>query len=355
MKAKRALTPAAKAPESVIASAAPPMVMPNALRQYLEQLEVGNLLADADEARAWDIVIRGLEMSAAGHIIAGHQLKRLRAELPAGKFAAELAERQIARRTAYEAIQVYDAFASMPEISCVRTCAQLGFKKTLALCDLTPDEFTALANGDEVRGLTYEQATEMSVRDLDTHLKEWKRQHDDEVAGLRSQLAADAERLRAVTLENRVLRNRLEGRPDPSATPPWATTMRMEAAVLTEHLRISLHELREHTREILIEKAGVALPEDPQGSRRAALAANVFCQLQAVMAETQALLQPLLEHYPEAAAGLPGPLAWMEPEEVEQFTAARQMLLQEHQSQAKSREAQRANAQPGRRGRPRKV
>jgi hypothetical protein len=280
--------------QSSSTAVAPPLDMPKALQQYLAQLDVAELLTTADETRAWEVVSRGMEMSAAGTIIAGHQLRRLRSTLAAGRFAAELAERRIARQSAYDAIKTYELFASMEEIGAVRALGQLGLTKARALENWSEEEVNALASGEEVRGLTFDTAAEMSTRDLETHLKIWKRENDEVLAAATSETARLRAKAEQTEIKLHTAEQALKFRDQHAVQPPWFKALKVEAAMVSETLDHALEQLEPLTQSNLF---APGLPKD-QAAFREQAAGCLFHALTATVMRSRALLARIATGFP---------------------------------------------------------
>lgn len=296
---KKSLPPAPVASASVPAPMAA-LDMPQALRQYLSQQELTNLVDSADEARAWEALSRGLEMQVAGAIIAGYHAKRLRAQLGRGSFLSGLSERRIANQTAYDAIKTYELFASFEEVGSLRALGNLGLTKSRALADLSTGEIASLAEGEEVCGLTYERASEMSTRELQEHLKHWRQQHDEALVAERERNARLEADLASQRRKSHQLEQELKYRSGKDL-PPWYRSTRIEAAATAETLDASLGEL-ENLVAVPLFRPG-AETEDEQLYLRRQVAGVVYHGLAAGAARITHLLRRIEETYGEAVTG----------------------------------------------------
>ena len=234
-------SPAADQPVAELVSPS----MPEQLRSYLQRVQLQYAALPDNIEEAWGLVARGLQMEATGRIIAGYHLKQLRESLPSQGFSAGLAERAIPRRSAYDAIDAYELFSALPSEESIRALAQIGITKVRALGFQSPEEYAEFAEGKQVRGLTYDQAVEMSSRELTDHQRQWQAEHDDEVAKWKAK-AHQAE------VERDTARNEAAARLKEHAAilaaedmPAFAFATRQEAMVLGEKIAFAIESLEE--------------------------------------------------------------------------------------------------------------
>ncbi|MGQ0622753.1 MAG: hypothetical protein ACT4QA_23090 [Panacagrimonas sp.] len=321
----------------------------DALRGYLERMQPTALLTPANEAEAWDMAVRALQISTAGAITAGYQFKRLRAQLPAGGFSAGLAERQIPRRTAYDAIEAFDLFSAFPEIELCELFAQLGLSRVRCLSALSLDEFLALAAGQEVRGITYEQAADISVRDLDAHLKEWQANHDTEANTLREQLKRAQTEAEVARLEATALRRQLGQEADVSPSPAWYRSARREISAVCEGLSLYLAEAQRVSQELIFAAPGWGQTDC---EFRTLLATLGFHQLRGLYSG----LAMLLSDYERAFSGqlddATHPLLKLDDDERMALLEHRQRIVGDIDTGRKKRAVENAADVPRTRGRP---
>lgn len=325
--------------------------MPKALQGYLERMQPAALLTPATEAEAWDMAARALHISAAGAIAAGFQFKRLRAQLPAGGFSAGLAERQIPRSTAYDAIEAFDLFSSFPEIELSERFGQLGLSRVRCLGELSLEEFSALAAGQEVRGITYDQAAGMSVRDLDAHLCEWKREHDEELRRTQSDLDRASARADLAEAQLDQAKADLANRAKLDALPDWYRVAQAESPALTEGMAIYLADLVRVIHGHIL-SAPRKTANDKSLARMAA--SRSYLGLAGVVAEAQLAMQELLDSF--GAEAITGEqqvaVAALNKGELLALAEQRVRMLDMAASQRQTRETMRAAEQPRGRGRP---
>lgn len=332
--------PVVQAPVRALAQVDMPATITGYLHQALGSLNIE--LATGNDEQAWTAVSKGMELEAAGKILAGRALVHLRQTLDSGAFSAGLAERSIPRRTAYDAIDTYALFASLPDGESVRALAQLGVTKSMSLARWPTEQIAALAHGEEINGLTIEQAAEMSTRELDAIAK---------------QAMQEGARVKALESENLRLKERLElsakmakdlGRLEANeAVPLFAREVREEAMFVSETMMISLQSLEDTADASLF--AEIKHPERMRW--QTASARTLYHALATPVARALALMERA-----KAVMGDDSDTALvvdsqLEPSELKRFETMRDALLQRLQAEKQDRDDQRANTQPGRRGR----
>lgn len=314
------------------------------LQTYLESTlgQIGDI--SGDPAKLWDAGQRGLQMEVAGRILAGRAFQALSESVEPRTLSSELAARGIARRTFYDAIDLYELFAAMPQLEFVRTCAQIEFSKVRELVRLPREEALALAAGKKVRGITIEAAASLPTREFAEALR------DPELvkAGRKiATLEADKEGLQAEVKE---LKGALKHRYEALKMPDFAAHARQESVALAEQVSLSITAFE----ELLTEKLGSkeAISTYPEWRERAA--GTMYHSLRAVHARTQALLAKMEEEFSESVTGKIDYEHSFSEGELEIAKDSLGIILKRHKTLAENRDAERANAKGGR-GRPRIV
>lgn len=161
--------------------------MPDTLQRYVAET-IGHIdQAGVDDDALWSIGERGLQMEMAGRLIAGRAFMDLSTRVDKLTLASELRNRAIPRSTFYSVIEVYRTVEPLPRLDAVRSFVALGHTKMRDTASWSEDERLALAQGEEVRGLTIDQAVAMPTREFQKLAKA-----DDELARER-QRRIDAE------------------------------------------------------------------------------------------------------------------------------------------------------------------
>lgn len=344
---KAASNPPVQAP--VLRVQAPGLDVPGPLRAYLETT-LGQVASVSDDPDAlWQLAERGLQMEIAGKIIAGRACQQLRDSLEAPDISAELSRRMIPKSSFYQAIEVYQLFAELPDLRVVQALAQLGITKALATKKWDDKEHLALATGKEVRGITLDAAVDMSTRDLDAHLKAWQEENDDKVAKLQKDLAQSE-------TQNDILRNQVKQLARAGAAlqaeedlPHFALVVRQEFMALTEAMSFALDNLEAIAGEHLF--ADVKHPE--RHKFQPVAAGTAYFALAGIHARAQQLLQRIEKEF-KGVGGMVTTDQQLTAAEIKRFQEQRDQLVAMHQAEAKKRDDARENNRPGKRGAKRK-
>jgi len=292
----------------------------------------------------WAVAQRAFEMEMAGRVVAGRALLELSKRLDQAEFAEELTRRHVSRSAYYNAVAVYQAFAELPDEQSVQTFGQLGQTKAITLLTWTPEERLAFAKGQKVRGLTVDQAVEMSAREF----AEAARDPELIKAGKKiAALEADNEGLEAEVKE---LKGALKHRYEALKMPDFAAHARQEAVALAEQMTLSITALEDVVTDRLIgDKEAKTYPE---WAERAA--GTLYHSLRSVHARTEELLAKIHAQWGKPVTGKLDFEHSLTDGELQMAKDALGIVLKRHKTLAENRDAERANAKGGR-GRPRTV
>lgn len=322
------------------------LAMPASVSDYLQQA-LGTLdleLATASADQAWSAAQRGLQLETAGKILAGRALIHLRETLEKREFSAGLADRGIARSTAYDSIEVYNLFAALPDGTSVRALGQIGATKVMAFRQWAHDDLAALAQGEEVHGLTLDQVADLSAREVQALVKQAE-QKDAAIGRLESEKTKLETELRRLREDARKTRS-LQALED---LPPFAREAREEAMVLSEQIMLAVELLEDVAGRCLLAEV-----DHPERLRwQPAAAATMVHAVGAPLARAAHLLRRLQQAFPTETAGAPDADALLEPGEARLFLTSRDRLAGRAAEAFTARADARANSTPGKRGRKR--
>lgn len=323
-----------------------PLAMPASISGYLQQA-LGTLdleLATASADQAWSAAQRGLQLETAGKILAGRALIHLRDALEKREFSAGLADRGIARSTAYDSIEVYNLFAALPDGASVRALGQIGATKVMAFRQWAHGDLAALANGEEVHGLTLDQVAELSAREVQALVKQAQAQ-DAAIGRLESEKAR---------LETELNKHRQQARAQAALRasedlPMFAREPREEALVASESMMQSLELVDDSVLRNLLAEV-----DHPESLRwQPAAARTVAYALAPVAMRIGRLIKELRERFGDSVIGPLDADSFLEPSEALQLMMGRQQLIKQAMELAQGRDDARANTTPGKRGRKR--
>ncbi len=317
------------------------LAMPAQLQSYLEQTLGRFESITGDPESLWAAGQRGLQMETAGKILAGRAFKELRETLEPGLFSAELAQRLIARRTAYDAIEVYELFAALPDIGVVQAMAQLGITKAMAIKAWDKKEQLALASGKAVRGITLDAAVELSTREFEQKIR------DPELVKADKKIAALEATKEGLQAEVKELKGQIRHRYETLNMPEFAARARQEGVALAEQITLSLTAMEDLVRDHLIDNKEAK--QFPDWKNRAA--GTVFHAALSSQARLQALLERMQEEFGDTVTGKLDFEFTLSKGEAEIAKDALGVIQKRHTDLAHNREADRKN-QKGGRGRP---
>jgi hypothetical protein len=337
----RAQVPAS--PGGLLATAASPV------REYLaETLGVVDL-AGQDEDTLWAISDRGEQMEMAGRLIAGLANRELCTLVHNQQLTEELRRRGKTRRAFYYSIELLAAFEALPDARCVHSLAQVGFTRFREVLAWTPEERVRFAGGEEVRGITLEEAVGMSSRQFCEAERDWRLRNDDRLQKLERERAQLQTQLDIAKNQNKLLARAGAALQTEEDLPPFALVVRQEFLAITESMSFGLDNLQAIAAENLFREI-----QHPEAHRFQPVAAGTaYFALRAIHARAGALLTQIQETYGDdiGAVTLDHQLTAAE---IKRFQEARALLLAQHQAKTKAREDARENNRPGKRGAKRK-
>jgi len=316
--------------------------LPKPLQAYLESTlgHIGEIAHDAEQL--WDVGMRGLQLEIAGRILAGRAFQALSESLEPRTLSAELAARNIPRRSFYDAIDVYEMFAVLPQVEFVRACAQIEFSKIREMGRLPREEFLALASGKKIRGITLDAAAGMTVREFADAVR------DPELVKASKKVAALQADKEGLAAELKELKGALKHRYENLKMPDFAAHARQESIALAEQMSLSVAAFEELIGERLsTDKEAKLYPEWVTRS-----AGTAYHSLRSVHARTQMLLERMEEQYGPEVTGKVDYEHTLSEGELLIARDSLAIILKRHKVEAENREADRANAKGGR-GRPR--
>lgn len=323
--------------------------IPAPIKAYL-QATLGQVAQVGDDPTSlWAIGERSLQMETAGKILAGKAFIALRESLPPREFSAGLAERNIARSSAYHAIDAWQMFSGLDDLSSVQALAQIGVTKALALRHMTPDEHRALADGEIVRGLSIDQLAEMSSREVQQQQREWQLAHDDAIQKLEREKAQLKNQLDIVTNQKNQLARAGQALQAEEDMPLFALTVRQEFLAQTEAMTFALDNLQLIAGENLFTE--LKHPEAPRWQPVAA--STAFFALAGLQARVQQLMTAIAETYPDNVSMVTNE-AQLTAAELKRYAEQRDQLIGMAKAAAKKRDDDRQNNVPGKRGAKRK-
>ncbi|WP_029890954.1 hypothetical protein [Polycyclovorans algicola] len=153
------------------------------LRAYIERSELMPKLDVAAPEHRRNELKKCRDAGVVAGVMQGYWLADIQASEGGEALRAACAELNIGKSTCYYAIAQFQLFNQFEDIEVVQALGALEPTKFRAL-SFQPEEWTELAKGESVKGITLDSAVEMSQRDLLAQQREWQLKHDDTVANL---------------------------------------------------------------------------------------------------------------------------------------------------------------------------
>lgn len=263
--------------------------MPAPLQAFLEDTMSRIAQLGDDTESLWAIGHRGLQMEIAGRLVAGRAFQEISARAEKKQIVSDLKMRGIPTTSFYEAIGIYEVFAAFPDVEFVRACAQLDATKLRQVARWSPEERLALASGESVRGITIEQAADMSSREFIAATK------PPEVARLEADKELLESRFKKIEAELKVERDKQSTRPVLTEADAWRRDVRIESATVSD---AALFHLAELDRLVAHVDTSPHQPRDEDGRRQD----KALCT--ALLLHLRSVAEQALQMFHEAAATL---------------------------------------------------
>ena len=198
-----------------------------------------------------------------------------------GSINREAASLGVSRRTIYNAIDAYDVASRIPS-EFVQALAQLDFTKLLILKRLDDVELVDFVQGNEVRGLTYDEAIGLSTREFEQRIKDAHVTNEQ----LENELASTKLRLHTANLHLQDLQSQKNDEPEIDYHP-LIQKVRIEGAALTDHAFLDIDSIAALIDEL--ERNANAISKDHPSQVEGALS-TVWVNLNAIYAKVNQAL-----------------------------------------------------------------
>lgn len=317
-----------------------------AVPQHFNKLfQSAGIQINTDLARGEDLMQEGLkhrQRSVLSAIAAGLCFKRAQEAEGRGFITQQAAALGVSRMSIYRDIDMADLFDRCPAES-VTPLLQLDFTKLLLLKVLDTEEIKTLTTGGEVHGITYDDAIDLSKRELEQRLKDTNRDLQSALDSSKKENALLTEQLHALRRKH----NQLEEH----AYPPTVDKVRVESSIRGADVLRQIDELSQLAVD-LRHAPDLDEDRDKADSQYEAGAAvlllnimNIKARVDHVLRESANLLGD--ELLPHSLDNVP----MMAQGEITRVKQMAQMMTLEAKAQEQQRETDRA---PRGRGRPRK-
>jgi|GEM_PF-3969214 len=315
---------------------------PDNLKQYLQEFET-NL--SEDESTLWEQVKQLRMMSVMGYINEGQIFIKLRTNSEHGHFKGALAEHGFSGRYAYERMQIAEKL-TQAAITNFKHGDGLGISKLRKVAAWEEAQIVDFFEGQEVYGITIDQAQDMSSRDFEAQLKANK----DETKALTEALEKRDDNILELEKENDVLKRQLESASLMGDWPDVINKARNESTALSEQALLAINDME----KLLVQ---IQEPEHKLTELQYDVGfSTLFHHLRAIQARVQNTLTTLQTNY-QGSQTLDSdesvvPLGQVE---LQHAVNRRASLVQRHIQDKIEREKKREEKKAPRRGRPRLI
>jgi len=311
--------------------------VPSHIAKFVESLELKPVdqLAQMKPEQRIDAASFGLKLELAGKLYTGFALMGLKEQMGHGKYMASLAAKGISARSASYCTNLVALAIRIPS-SNWRTFADLEPSKLDLMTSWSDNELKTFGKGEEVRGLTIDDAKDMSVRDVKAQLKEAQASNNEleqEIEKKSLALAKADEQIRLYKKKQ----NSLEG----FNYPLSIERVRVESSVLSAQAVQFIDDMEQLAVE-LTQASDLSKENKKQEAQFSAGASSLYLNLKAIHSKAAYLMKSFAgtigeDYLPDKPEDVPS----MTFEEAEKIHSLHQLLLAEARLGRDSRESQR--------------
>ncbi len=318
--------------------------MPAPLKKALKELDIdGELAPDGMDAEAcFQQAVKGVQSSFVRVVYAGWWFRRAKA-LANGERAwidARAAEIGVGKSAIYDAMRLSECADNL-DPKAFQRYTQIEYSKvTHCLRQFLPEEMNALANGDTVHGITFDELATDSRREIETKIRE--AENADLARKLKKTERDKIDLAEQLKTSQYKIRQLMDSQIDPSLAmfPDDIHKVRLESAALAERALLSVEGLNalyiEHSQLWPLMKG-----DAKQEGYWFLGAGAIYFQLRGILAEGDALLRSLEAELPEEAIGRAEFKHIFTAEEAINAAKDREMILNAHSADKARREQNR--------------
>lgn len=313
------------------------IAIPNHIAKFVEGLQltpVDQLPGLTPEKRV-DAAGFGLKLELAGKLYAGFALLGLKDEMGHGMYMAELAKRSIPARSASRCVSLAMLATRVPA-SNWPTLANLEPSKLELITGWEDKEIKTFCKGDEVRGITIDDATESSVRELNGLLKQ-ANLSNNELAQQNEKLT----KLLARTEEKNKLLTKKNLEPEGFIYPASVEKVRIESSVLASLATTCIDDLEQHMID-LTQASDLSKDKNKQLAEFGAGATALYLNIKAIQSKASYLLTWFIESIGEDyVTDDPESIPTMTEQEALRIKSMHEVMLSQHRAEQLARESKR--------------
>jgi len=311
--------------------------IPKHIASFINGLELKPIseVMKAPPEERFDCAAIGDQLELAGVLYKGFSLIGLKEELGHGQYRLGLLSRNIDSTGAWRA-QSIAALSLRVGASNFSALKHLPATKLAMMVKWDDSELNTFFAGNEVRGITYEDAVELPSRELDRRLKEAQRNNNELEQALDKVNQENAKLQEQIKL-NRKKQNSLEG----FNYPLSVERVRIESSVLSAQIVQSIDDMEQLAVE-LTQASDLSKEKKKQEAEFSAGASSLYLNLKAVHSKSAYLMKWFAETFGEDyLPDKPEDVPSMTLEEAEKVHSLHRLLLAEARLDRDSRESQR--------------
>jgi len=313
------------------------LIVPKHIANFIGGLKlkpISEVLASPEEER-FDCAAIGDQLELTGVLYKGFSLMGLKETLGHGHYRAELLSRNIDPTGAWRA-QSIAALSLRVDASNFSALKHLPPTKLAMMVKWTNEELNAFFAGNEVRGITYDDAVDLPSRELERRLKESQRSNNELEQAL-DKANQENSKLQDQIKLHRKKQNSLEG----FNYPLSIERVRIESSVLSAQAVQFIDDMEQLAVE-LTQASDLSKETKKQEAEFSAGASSLYLNLKAIHSKAAYLMKSFADtigedYLPDSPEDVPT----MSQEEAEKIFSLHRLLLAESRLDKQSRESQR--------------
>ena len=323
-----------------------------ALAAYFERLQVQPAVNERtpEERRKQLAKANGAEKAA--RVVKGFWLADIQAAEGRPAMLSAATEMRIGVRTADYAVAQFHLFNQFNDLDVLDALGTIDPSKFAEL-RFDREEWVALAEGEQVQGMTLDVVADATVRELKQRRREWLDEHDIKLQEERQRTERLGVELETAQARIQALESGVEERNARNPLPPWYRYLRNDVHLATEAMAQHLAELERLANEWIF---GASRTTDDEEQLARMAAGSTYHNLAGVVAEGQAVLKRMAAEFgEEIAADDDLLLLRADDDELQHLSRNRAQIIRDIEADKAARRHQRKTAEadkPRGRGRP---
>jgi len=290
-----------------------------------------------------DQAVIGDRLELAGVLYKGFCLTNLKEELGHGQYLAELAKRGISSSSASRCVNLAKLASRVNEAN-FPTLVNLAPSKLDLITKWDDKEIAAFCNGKEVRGITFDDATESSVSDLSSMLKKANLSNNE----LQQELEKSHNALTKANEQIKLLK-KASNTPEGFNWPPTVEKVRMESSVAAMTATACIDDIEQYMIELNEASGELSRNKDKRQAEYGAGATAIYTNLRAIQAKATYLMNWFADVIGEDyMTDDPEAVTPMTEQEARRIHGMHEYLLAESKLKKQSRDADRKASRRGR-------